>query len=308
VHTEEETIELSVVDEAAGLRLDQFLAGQLEFSRSLLQDWIRDGRVTLQGRSAKASARLKAGWSVRLTVPPLTPAIPQPDPTIPLSILYEDDHLLVLDKQRGLVVHPAAGNPEGTLVNALLAHCQNWSGVRGVSRPGIVHRLDKHTSGAMVVAKSDQAHLGLQQQFQDRTVLKIYQALVWGVPQPRRGRVNQPLGRDPRDRLKMAVVAHGREAVSDYEVVENYGDRHALVEVRLLTGRTHQIRVHLSWLGYPVVGDPVYGRIRCNYQLSGQALHCLRLGFRHPVTGQSLELTAPLPRDFEQARESMRTG
>lgn len=304
----DENVELSVVDDGAGLRLDQFLAGQLEFSRSLLQDWIRQGRVTVDRRPAKASARLRAGQLVRLAVPPLTPAAPQPDPTIPLTILHEDDHLLVLDKQRGLVVHPAAGNPDGTLVNALLAHRQDWSGVRGVGRPGIVHRLDKYTSGVMVVAKTDQAHLGLQRQFQDRTVSKIYHTLVWGVPQPRRGRINQPIARDPRDRLKMAVVPQGREALSDYEVLEAYGDHHALVEVRLLTGRTHQIRVHLAWLGFPVVGDPVYGRIQPTYELSGQALHCLRLGFQHPVEGQAVEFTAELPDDFQRAQTLLGRG
>ena len=302
-----EVLELSVGDEGTGLRLDHYLAGQLEYSRSLLQDWIRQGRILLAGKPAKPSARLKQGQSIRLEVPPLLAAQPKPDPSIPLRIVFEDESVLVLDKQRGLVVHPAVGNPDGTLVNALLAHCQSWSGIRGVCRPGIVHRLDKHTSGLMVVAKSDQAHLGLQQQFQNRSVLKIYQALVWGVPHPKRGRINQPLARDPRDRLKMAVLPQGRDALSDYEVIEAYA-QHALVEVRLHTGRTHQIRVHLAWLGFPVVGDPVYGRIRSDFGLSGQALHCLRLGFAHPLSGQPLEFQADLPADFLQARQAMAGG
>jgi 23S rRNA pseudouridine1911/1915/1917 synthase len=298
-------IELVVTLDGAGCRLDQFLAGQLEYSRSLLQDWIREGRILLAGRSSKASTRLKAGQTILVQVPPLIAAQPNPDPSIPLAVVFEDEHLLVLNKQRGLVVHPAAGNPDGTLVNALLAHCQCWSGIRGVGRPGIVHRLDKDTSGLMVVAKTDQAHLGLQQQFQDRTVLKIYQSLTWGVPQSKSGRINQPLARDPKNRLKMAVVPSGRSAVSDYQVVEVLSDLHARVEVRLHTGRTHQIRVHLAWLGFPLVGDPVYGRIRHTYGLTGQALHCQRLGFTHPALGHRLELEAPWPEDFQHARRLM---
>lgn len=295
-------LELLVPEQAAGLRLDAYLAAQLEFSRSLLQDWIREGRVRLSGKAAKPSARLKTGQPIRLEVPPLQPAEPQPDPTIPLDILHEDDQILVLDKARGLVVHPAVGNPDGTLVNALLAHCPDWSGIRGVGRPGIVHRLDKHTSGLMVVAKTDQAHLGLQKQFADRSVLKIYHALVWGVPHPRRGRINQPLARDPRDRLKMSVQPHGREALTDYEVQEVFAERAALVEVRLHTGRTHQIRVHLAWLGFPVLGDPLYGRIDTVYGLSGQALHCSRLGLDHPVSGERLEFHRDPPSDFARAK------
>lgn len=296
---------LRVGPDGVGMRLDAYLAGQLEFSRSLLQDWIKAGRVKLDGKAAKPSSRLKGEPTILLEVPPLAPAEPVADPTIPLSVLYEDQHLLVLDKQRGLVVHPAVGNPDGTLVNALLAHCQTWSGIRGVSRPGIVHRLDKHTSGLMVVAKSDAAHLGLQQQFQERSVLKIYSALVWGVPHPLTGRIDQPLGRDPRDRLKMAVIPSGKSALSDYRTLEAYGHDHAFVEVHLHTGRTHQIRVHLAWSGYPVVGDPVYGRIRSSYGLSGQALHCSRLGITHPLSGQPLEFQAPLPTDFLEARRQM---
>ncbi len=287
------------------MRLDAYLAGQLEFSRSLLQDWIKAGRVEVDGKAVKPSARLKGEPTIVIDVPPLAPAEPVPDPTIPVNAVYEDEHLLVLDKQRGLVVHPAVGNPDGTLVNALLAHCPTWSGIRGVGRPGIVHRLDKHTSGLMVVAKSDAAHLGLQEQFQERSVLKIYQTLVWGVPHPLSGRINQPLGRDPRDRLKMAVVPTGKSGLSDYRTLEAYGDKHALVEVHLHTGRTHQIRVHLAWLGFPVVGDPVYGRIRSSFGLSGQALHCTRLGITHPLSGERLQFEAPLPEDFLQAQRQL---
>lgn len=298
-------LELQVSDDQAGLRLDQFLSAQLDYSRSLLQDWIRGGMIAVDGRPLKPSAKLKAGQRITVVVPPLTPAEPEADPSIPLEVVFEDPHLLVINKQRGLVVHPAVGNPDGTLVNALLAYSRDWSGIRGVSKPGIVHRLDKHTSGLMVIARNDRAHLSLQNQFKDRSVLKVYQALVWGVPPTKRGRINQPLGRDPHHRLRMAVVNTGRIALSDYEVVEMLGPQHALVEVRLHTGRTHQIRVHLSWLGFPIVGDPMYGRLRPSYGMSGQALHCLRLGFSHPVDGRALEFTAPLPEDFLKARNAI---
>jgi 23S rRNA pseudouridine1911/1915/1917 synthase len=299
---EEESLALRVEESWTGCRLDQFLASRLEFSRSLLQDWIKQGRAELEGRAARASSKLKPGQRIVLRVPPLAPAEPQPDPGIPLDVLLEDEHLLVINKQRGLVVHPAPGNPDGTLVNALLAHCRDWPGIGGVERPGIVHRLDKDTSGLMVVAKSDAALTRLQAQFQERTVLKVYLALVWGVPHPRRGRINQPLARHPHDRIRMAVVATGRSAVTDYEVKEVLDSDNALVEVRLHSGRTHQIRVHLSWLGFPLVGDPIYGKRRAFAGLSGQALHSWTLGFEHPILGRRLELTAPPPADFEGAR------
>ncbi len=291
--------------EVAGWRLDQFVVSQLEVSRSAVQDWIKSERVLLEGRPAKPSSKIKAGQRVEVSVPPLAPAVPQPDPTIGLDVLYEDEHLLALNKPRGLVVHPAVGNPDKTLVNALLAHCGDWSGIGGVSRPGIVHRLDKETSGVMVVAKHDQAHQALSQQFSQRTVVKLYHALVWGVPQPRRGRINQPLGRHPQDRLRMACLATGKPAMTDYEVVRALGSEHALVELHLHTGRTHQIRVHLAWLGYPIVADPVYGRPGNTFSLRGQALHSSRLELSHPVDGRLLTLQAPLPEDMETASRMM---
>ncbi|MFA5507847.1 MAG: RluA family pseudouridine synthase [Vulcanimicrobiota bacterium] len=301
-----EILEVRVDEGYQGGRLDQFLAAQLDYSRSLIQDWIKDGRILVDERQVKASSKLKQGQSIIIEVPPLEPAEPVPDATIPLAVVYEDEHILVLNKQRGLVVHPGIGNPDGTLVNALLAHSNDWAGIRGVLKPGIVHRLDKNTSGLMVTAKHDQSCVGLQNQFRDRAVHKVYQALVWGVPHPRRGRINQPIARNPHDRIKMAVVAGGKTAISDFEVLEDLGEEHALVEVLLHTGRTHQIRVHLAWLGHPIVADTLYGRPRHNYELSGQALHCRRLGFAHPVGGQPLEFEAPLPSDFEQALNQMR--
>lgn len=298
-------LELTVETEASGQRLDQLLADRLEYSRSHLQNWIKKGLVRLNGAATKPSARLKAGQTIFIEIPPLEPAEPKPDPSINLNVIYEDPHLLVIDKKRGLVVHPAAGNPDGTLVNALLAHCEQWSGIGGVSRPGIVHRLDKDTSGLMVVAKSDRAHLGLQQQFSDRLVTKIYKALVWGIPHPLEGRINQPLARDPKDRLRMAVVAGGKEAITDYMVIEQYRQTFSLVEIRLHTGRTHQIRVHLAWLGFPILGDRVYGRPGQSYGLVGQALHCCHLGFKHPLSGDRLEFNSAPPQDFMLAKASL---
>lgn len=304
-HESSEILELAVVDGYQGLRLDQFLAGQLDYSRSLIQDWIKEGRVLVDFKQVKASNRIKVDQQILIEVPPLAPADPLPDPSIKLDVVYEDEHLLVINKQRGLVVHPGIGNPDGTLVNALLAHANDWSGIRGVLKPGIVHRLDKNTSGLMVCAKNDQACVGLQNQFRDRKVHKVYLALVWGLPHPKRGRINQPIARNPRDRIKMAVVNGGKHAISDYEVVEQLGDNHALVEVLLHTGRTHQIRVHLAWLGFPIVADTLYGRPRDTFGLCGQALHCKRLGFIHPVGGKELEFETAPPTDFQQAQRAM---
>lgn len=300
-----EILEIQVDEGYQGGRLDQFLAARLDYSRSLIQDWIKTGRILVDSRQVKASSKLKQGQEILIEVPPLEPAEPLPDPTIPLDVVFEDEHLIVINKQRGLVVHPGIGNPDGTLVNALLAHSADWSGIRGVLKPGIVHRLDKNTSGLMVAAKHDQSCIGLQNQFRDRLVHKVYLALVWGRPHPKRGRINQPIARNPNDRIKMAVVAGGKKAVSDYEVLEELGQEHALVEVLLHTGRTHQIRVHLAWLGFPIVADTLYGRPRQDFGLSGQALHCTRLGFSHPVGGQNLEFEVSPPDDFAEAHRQM---
>lgn len=304
---EPQILELESQQEHSGMRLDVFLSSSLEYSRSLIQDWIKDGRIMVDCRQVKSSFKLKDSHEILIEIPPLEPADPQPDPSIPIDVVFEDEHILVLNKPRGLVVHPGIGNPDGTLVNALLAHANDWSGIRGVIKPGIVHRLDKNTSGLMVTAKHDVASMSLQNQFRDRTVLKIYHALVWGVPHPKRGRIHQPLARNPRDRIKMAVVQGGKTAISDYEVLEAYGEKHSLVEVHIHTGRTHQIRVHLAWLGFPIVGDPMYGKSRQSFGLSGQALHCTRLGITHPVGGRRLDFELPPPDDFEQAKRTLKS-
>jgi len=299
--------EFQVDEAAAGVRLDLFLASRTGRSRSQVQDWIQQGRVHLQGRPARASEKVRPGQAVLLERPPLAPAIPQPEEGLPLDIVYEDAHLLVVNKRRGVTIHPGSGAHSGTLVNALLAHCSDLSGIRGVERPGIVHRLDKDTSGLIVVAKEDQAHVGLSVQFAERSILKIYQALVHGVPPPR-GVIEQSIARHRIHRQRMAIRPNGRSARTDYEVLEAFGQDYALVEMHLHTGRTHQIRVHMTWLGHPLVGDPVYGRRANPWDLRGQALHCRRLGFFHPVLNRPMEFEAPLPEVLARILEDLRRG
>ncbi|MFN8607652.1 MAG: RluA family pseudouridine synthase [Vulcanimicrobiota bacterium] len=300
-----EVRELSVPPEHEGSRLDLFLVAHFpERSRSLLQDWIESGQVLVGMRPGKASSRLKAGQEVLVEIPALEPAEPEAE-QIPLDVLFEDEHLLVLNKARGMVVHPAVGNFQGTLVNALLWHCRDLSGIRGVEKPGIVHRLDKDTSGLMVVAKNDQAHLGLTNQFAERMVNKHYQAIVHGHPQPARGRVDQPIGRHPVDRIRMAVNPRGKTAITDYEVNQQLGS-YSLLDLQIHTGRTHQIRVHLTWLGFPIVGDPLYGRRSHPFAIQGQALHCARLGFRHPAEHRPMEFAVGPPADMQAILGALR--
>ena len=303
--TPPEIEEHRVGEAEAGVRLDVLLAARTGRSRSLIQDWIRQGRVHLDGRPARASEKVRSGQQVLVERPPLAPAIPQPEEGLPLDIVYEDPHLMVVNKSRGVTIHPGSGAHSGTLVNALLAYCSDLSGIRGVERPGIVHRLDKDTSGLIVVAKDDQAHVGLSVQFAERSVLKIYQALVHGVP-PGRGTIEQPLARHRIHRQRMAVRSSGRSARTDYEVLEAFGEDYSLLELHLHTGRTHQIRVHLTWLGYPLVGDPVYGRRPNPWDLRGQFLHCRRLGFFHPVLHRQMEFDAPLPGPLQGILEDLR--
>lgn len=302
-----EILEFRSSSEDEGRRLDHFLVEQLpQRSRSQIQDWIQAGRVLLGGKPVRSSARLKADQEILLEIPPLEPAEPQPE-DIPLDILYEDSHLLVINKPVGLVVHPATSNQSGTLVNALLAHCRDLSGIRGVEKPGIVHRLDKDTSGVLIVAKHDQAHLGLTHQFQERSVQKFYQAIVHGHPLPPKGRIDRPLARHPVDRKRMAVNPRGKTAITDYEVSQVFerDKGYARVDLQIHTGRTHQIRVHLAWLGFPIVGDPIYGRRENPFGYSGQALHCRRMGFRHPVEHRSMEFEAPPPVAYQRLLQEL---
>ncbi len=296
-------IELIVPNERAGLRLDRYLALALpEFSRARLQDWIRSGEVHLQGKNVRVRETVRGADVVRLSVPPLQTIAAQPE-DIALSLLFEDEDLLVVDKPAGLVVHPGAGNQTHTLVNALLHHCSTLSGIGGKQRPGIVHRLDKQTSGAMVVAKNDATHQELSRQFADREITKIYLTLVTGVFRRARGSIDASIGRHPIHRKKMTVnQERGRTARTDYRVLQAEGGV-SLVECTLHSGRTHQIRVHMHHLGHPVLGDSLYGR---NQQRVAprQMLHSWKLGFAHPRTGERMLFKAPVPGDFRQLQEN----
>ncbi len=309
------TYTVTVPQDKARLRLDRFLADLLPaLSRSRLKGLIEDGQVSRGDTVASdASAKVKTAEVYAVTVPAARPARPGPQ-TIPFGVVFEDDDLIVIDKPVGLVVHPAAGHPDGTLVNGLLAHCgASLSGIGGVTRPGIVHRLDKGTSGLMVAAKNDSAHRHLAAQLEARTLTRRYKALVWGMPEPRHGKIEAAIGRNPANRKKMAVVKKGgRAAVTRYRVLKPVGIKASLLECRLATGRTHQIRVHLSDIGHPVVGDPLYGRgpkrrlkdateavRKALAAFDHQALHAYLIGFRHPSSGESLRFEAEIPSDFK---------
>jgi 23S rRNA pseudouridine1911/1915/1917 synthase len=308
----------TVATEEEGLRLDLFLTKKEPgLSRAQVQRAIAEERVLVNGRPIKAGRRVKAADAVAIRIPGPKSSGVMPE-AIPLTILYEDSSLLVVDKPAGMVVHPAAGHTGGTLVNALLHHCRDLSGIGGVLRPGIVHRLDKGTSGLLVAAKSDAAHWGLAGQFKRREVKKTYLALVYGNPPTDGGRIEAAMGRHPTDRKKMSTASRrGRPAVTLWRVRERFGVA-ALLEVDIETGRTHQIRVHLTNLGYPVVGDRVYGgagRFRCvedtvlrakMKDLSRQALHAWRLSFIHPVTGEALRFSSALPEDIASLCSSLR--
>jgi len=262
----------------------------------MIQKAIAAGVATVNGRPAKAAQTVHPGDEVVLGALPVEAPSCEPE-EIPLRVVYEDPDLLVIDKPRGMVVHPAPGNPKGTLVNALLAYARDLSGVGGVLRPGIVHRLDKDTTGLLVVAKNDQAHLALSAQLKERTMSRRYLALVHGIPTPEQGIIRMPIGRHPFDRKRMAVVTDGRPATTVYTVLEELG-AYSLLKLALETGRTHQIRVHLAAVGHPVVGDRVYGRGRQTLGLAGQALHAGYLSFVHPRTGERLSFRSRPPEDF----------
>ena len=286
-----------VADEP-GVRLDRYVCERLaELSRTRIQRLIADGHITVNEQVAKAGLKLNAGDRLKVILPPAPPSPLTPE-AIPLNIIYEDDDLLVVDKPAGLTVHPAPGHPAHTLVNAILARFPRLAALSDSLRPGIVHRLDRDTSGVMVVAKNSSAQAKLVEQFRARSVAKAYLVLVKGKLTPESGVIEAPIGRDPRDRKRMAVVAKGREARTEYRVIKYIGD-YTLLEVRPETGRTHQIRVHLSAIGYPVVGDRVYG-VKSPY-LSRQFLHASRLSFNLPSTGEYMEFKSELPSDLAQA-------
>ncbi|HEY3426235.1 MAG TPA: RluA family pseudouridine synthase [Negativicutes bacterium] len=290
-----ETSEINI-----GERLDVFLTQHFKTaSRSHLQKLISAGQVKINNRQVKANYKIQTGDLIEVIVSEAKPIAAVPE-SIPLTILFEDDDLIVIDKPRGMVVHPAAGNYHGTLVNALLAHCDDLSGINGEIRPGIVHRLDKDTSGVMVAAKSDRAHISLAKQIKDRTASRRYLAIVHGNIKEEQGIINAPIGRHPVDRKKMAVTfSNSKEAITHFRIIERFGE-HTLVECKLKTGRTHQIRVHMAYIGHPVVGDPKYGPERTPFLITGQALHSTELIFVHPVSGLKMVFTAPLPGDMQE--------
>ncbi len=288
---------LVVEPEAAGERLDRYLAARLlELSRAQVQRLIEQGAVQAGGRTVRPSTRVTAGQEIVIAIPPPAPATPQPE-AIPLDVVYEDDDLLVVDKPAGMVVHPAPGHAGGTLVNALLARCPDLAGIGGELRPGIVHRLDKETSGLIVVAKHERAHRWLAAQLKARQMDKRYLALVDGAPATATGTIDAPIGRDPRHPQRMAIVASGREALTHFHLLRRYR-HHCLLEVRPVTGRTHQIRVHLASIGCPVAGDRIYGRRQPTLPLARHFLHAARLTFRL-LSGQTRTFEAPLPPDLQ---------
>ncbi len=285
-----------------GQRLDKHLTGRLpDLSRARIQDLLRDGHITLNGRVAKASATVRLGDRLSVTIPEATPVTVVAQ-DIPFEVLFEDKDILVLNKPPGLVVHPAAGNPDGTLVNALLHHCDDLSGIGGEMRPGIVHRLDKDTSGCMVVAKNDMAHRRLSEAFAERRLSKIYLAAINGLPKEQKGRIQTMLGRHPVDRKRMATLfdGSGKEAVTEWEQLSVYKGS-ALIRCKLLTGRTHQIRVHMrETLGHPILGDPIYGNLKRQIlPVTRLMLHAWKLSFHHPIHDQPMNFEAVVPEDFK---------
>jgi len=297
-------------------RLDVYIASVLQdLSRTYIQKLIKDGNILLNGSPAQVRRLIKTNDQIEITIPELKEPVLAPE-NISLNTLYEDKHLLVINKQANLKVHPTAGNTSGTLVNALLYHCKDLSGINGIQKPGIVHRLDKNTTGCILVAKSDRAHQGLSDQFKNRSIKKEYHALCWGIPKETTGEINTEIGRDRVNRLKMSTVpVKGRNAITKYSLLEAY-EFCSLLVLHLITGRTHQIRVHLTHLGHPVIGDTIYnggknflGQVSSYFQteaknclklMQRQALHAYSIKFIHPVTEKDLKITAPYPHDFKQ--------
>jgi len=291
-------------------RLDRYLSQALsDLSRSRIQQLIEQGHVQVNGKICTSKKiNLKTGDRITLEIPTIQPLEVIAE-NIPLDILYEDDELIILNKPAGLVVHPAPGHPDGTLVNAILAHCPNLPGIGGVQRPGIVHRLDKDTTGAIAIAKTDLAYQHLQAQLQAKTARREYLGLIYGVPKTETGTINLPIGRNPQDRKKMAILAvedGGRNAITHWRVKERFGN-YTLIHFQLETGRTHQIRVHSAKMGHPIVGDPIYSSGHSlGVNLPGQALHAWKLQLQHPISGDLVAVTAPLPRSLTTLLEVLR--
>ncbi|MFA9414756.1 MULTISPECIES: RluA family pseudouridine synthase [unclassified Streptococcus] len=295
--------ELTIID--GGSRLDKALADLTDLSRSFANDEIKAGRVLVNGRAAKAKYAVKAGDVITYTLPQEEVVDYLPE-DLPLEIIYQDDQVAVVNKPQGMVVHPSAGHVTGTLVNALLYHIKDLSSINGVVRPGIVHRIDKGTSGLLMIAKTDAAHQALAEELKDKKSLRKYLAIVHGNLPTDRGVIEAPIGRSDKDRKKQAVTAKGKPALTRFQVLEWFGD-YSLVELTLETGRTHQIRVHMAYIGHPVAGDPAYGPKK-TLAGQGQFLHAEKLGFTHPTSGEEMVFTAPAPAIFQETLEKLRRG
>lgn len=304
IETEIEITEIEITEEHKGSRIDKALSAvNPEWSRTQIQTWLKNGLVLVGGITVKPNYKVRLGDTVTVEEPELE-ELDVVAEELDLDIVYEDKDVLVVNKARGMVVHPAPGHPSGTLVNGLMHHCTDLSGINGVVRPGIVHRIDKDTSGLLMVAKNDKAHVSLVDQLVKRSVTRVYTALVHGHIPHDNGTIEAPIGRDTRERQNMAIVDKGRHAVTHFKVLERFGD-YTLVECRLETGRTHQIRVHMKYIGFPLVGDPKYGPKK-TLEFNGQVLHAGTLGFDHPVTGEYLEFNSPLPEDFKELVDKVR--
>ena len=306
--SQEVTLEYMVDDNDNGCRIDKFLSQkQNELSRSYIQKLIGDGRVLIDNSLVKANAKVKPGQKVIITIPEAK-ELDVVAENIPLDLIYEDQDIIIVNKPKGMVVHPAAGHSSGTLVNALLYHCRGeLSGINGVLRPGIVHRIDRDTTGILVVCKNDKAHQHIAQQLKEHSISRRYKALVYHTFKEESGRVDAPIGRHPKDRKKMAInYKNGKNAVTNYKVIENINNKYAYVECALETGRTHQIRVHMSSIHHPLLGDTVYGPSKDPFKLVGQALHAGLLGFIHPSTKEYVEFHAPLPQYFTELLDKLK--
>ena len=302
-----ETLNFNITEENSNIRIDRYLAEQCpDLSRSYIQKLVKDGAVFVNNRQIKANYKVQPQDQVILTIPDMQVPDILPE-NIPLDILYEDQWLLVVNKPKDMVVHPSAGHMEGTLVNAVMAHCgEHLSGINGVLRPGIVHRIDKDTTGALLICKDDTVHRDLAEQLKVHSIKRRYRAIVQGNLKEDQGTVDAPVGRHPTDRKKMAVnYKNGKEAVTHYQVLERFGNA-TYIECRLETGRTHQIRVHMASLGHPLLGDTIYGSSKNPYHLQGKALHAMILGFVHPITREYLEFQAPLPEYFIKLLDKLR--
>lgn len=297
-----------IVLETQQERLDRYIASKdIQLSRVMIQRLIEDKEIMVNGKSQKVSYKVQEGDKITINIPEAKETNLKAQ-DIPLDIIYEDNDILVVNKQKGMVVHPAAGNPDGTLVNAIMAHCKgNLSGIGGEIRPGIVHRLDKDTSGLLIIAKNDKAHIAMSSQIQNREVKKVYLALVRGNVPEDEATINMPIGRSTKDRKKMAVSKTGKNAITHFKVIKRFGN-YTFLEINIETGRTHQIRVHMSEIGYPVVGDAIYSNGKNEFGVQGQMLHAKSLDFNHPITGEKMHLEADLPKYFNDILSQLQSN